>query len=100
MKKKCKRKASGCKIRIFLSLVTFTIIFSTLGYDCFINILKIDKLKDEKIVMNDKLDELNEEREILELDILKLKDEEYIARYVREKYYYSKDGELILKMNN
>ena len=38
-------------------------------------------------------------KEELELDIRKLEDPDYIAKYVREKYFYSKDGELILRMD-
>ena len=34
----------------------------------------------------------------LEADIKRLKDPEYIARYVREKYLYSKDGEIIIRI--
>ena len=40
-----------------------------------------------------------EEKEVLEGDILRLNDPEYIAKYVREKYFYSKDGEFILRLD-
>ena len=40
-----------------------------------------------------------EEEELLKSEINKLQDEEYIARYAREKYLYSKDGELIIKID-
>lgn len=39
-----------------------------------------------------------EEEENLKNDIVKLQDEEYVARYAREKFLYSKDGELIIKI--
>lgn len=42
--------------------------------------------------------EILEEEENLKSDINKLQDEEYVARYAREKYLYSKDGELIIKI--
>ena len=29
---------------------------------------------------------------------MKLQDPEYVAKYAREKYLYSKDGELIIKI--
>ena len=32
------------------------------------------------------------------MDANKLQDPDYIARYAREKYLYSKDGEFILKI--
>ncbi|MEG2457274.1 MAG: septum formation initiator family protein [Bacilli bacterium] len=40
-----------------------------------------------------------EEEENLKSEIKKLQDPEYVARYAREKYLYSKDGELIIKIN-
>lgn len=40
-----------------------------------------------------------EEEELLKSEIQKLQDEEYVARYAREKYLYSKDGELIIKID-
>ena len=42
--------------------------------------------------------ELYEEEEILNSDIKKLEDPDYVARYAREKYLYSKDGELIIRI--
>ena len=32
------------------------------------------------------------------MDVEKLEDPDYIARYAREKYMYSKDGEIILRL--
>ena len=40
-----------------------------------------------------------EEEELLKSEIEKLQDAEYIARYAREKYLYSKDGEIIIKID-
>ena len=56
-------------------------------------------MKKEKITLNNKILDLEKEKEVLETDIMKLEDPDYIAKYVREKYFYSKDGELILRMD-
>lgn len=40
-----------------------------------------------------------EEEELLKSEINKLQDEEYVARYAREKYLYSKSGEIIIKID-
>ena len=40
-----------------------------------------------------------EEEELLKSEINKLQDAEYVARYAREKYLYSKDGEIIIKID-
>ena len=99
MKKKKKRKASKTKIRILFSLVFFTFILVALGYDCFSNIVKIREMKKEKKELENRLIILQEEQESLESDISRLEDPDYIAKYVREKYFYSKDGELILRLD-
>jgi len=52
----------------------------------------------EKEQLEEKLTALKEEEEVLKVDVEKLQDPEYIARYAREKYYYSKDGEFILRI--
>ena len=99
MPKKKKRRASKSKIRIFISLVVFMFVTAALGYDCLNNILKIQGMKKEKKDLEEKLVTLQEEKESLESDILRLEDPDYIAKYVREKYFYSKDGELILRLD-
>ena len=38
------------------------------------------------------------EEEKLQSEIIKLQDPDYVARYAREKYLYSKDGEIIIKI--
>lgn len=98
-KKRRKRKASKSKIRIFLSIVIFGFVTAALGYNCLTNILKIQKMNKEKKSLENQLVSLQEEKETLETDILKLEDPDYIAKYVREKYFYSKDGELILRLD-
>ena len=52
----------------------------------------------EKKTLEKKLVDLKDEEERLRADASKLQDPDYIARYAREKYFYSKDGEYILKI--
>ena len=99
MSKKKKKKTSKSKIRIFVSLIVFCSVTLALGYNCFMNIVKIEGMKQEKIELQEKLISLREEKEVLETDIMKLEDPDYIAKYVREKYFYSKEGELILRLD-
>ena len=99
MTKKSKRKTSKSKIRIVVALLVFGSITCALGYDCLSNISKIQNMMKQKSKLEDKLVSLQEEKEGLETDILKLEDPDYIAKYVREKYFYSKDGELILRLD-
>ena len=45
-----------------------------------------------------KLDDLKEEQEELKVEVNRLQDDEYIARYAREKYLYSGKNEYIIRM--
>lgn len=53
---------------------------------------------EEKVRLDNNYQALLKEEKELNTNILKLKDPEYIARYAREKYMYSKDGEVIIKI--
>lgn len=52
----------------------------------------------ESMELDEKLLSLKEKEEELKVDVEKLQDPDYIARYAREKYLYSKDGEFILRI--
>jgi len=98
MRKK-KKISAMAKCRIILALLISLVIISVLGYNCLNNVLMIKEMKDEKVSLEEEIVSLEEEKESLELDIQRLQDPDYIAKYVREKYYYSKDGEIILKFD-
>lgn len=94
-KKRINKKA---KRRILVFFIFFGAIIGSLSYTFFSNIQKIFKIQDDKRTLEDKLVELEEEEERLQSDILKLEDPDYVAKYAREKYLYSKDGELIIRI--
>ena len=52
----------------------------------------------EKNELNKELENLREKEEQLKVDADKLQNPDYVARYAREKYLYSKDGEYILQI--
>lgn len=53
----------------------------------------------EKKELELKYIEILEREDLLKSEISKLEDEEYVARYAREKFLYSKDGEIIIKLD-
>ena len=63
------------------------------------NLSKIRQKNIQKEQYVKKLEELKEEEKILSDDVEKLKNPEYAARYAREKYLYSKNGEKIIKID-
>ena len=56
-----------------------------------------EKYKEKKELENEYI-ALKEKEEELKVDANKLQNPEYVARYAREKYMYSKDGEYILQI--
>ena len=56
-----------------------------------------DKYQEKKDLEEELISLRNKEKK-LKIDANKLQDRDYIARYAREKYLYSKDGEFILKI--
>lgn len=59
---------------------------------------RLINLSVEEKQLKEKLVSLQAEEESLKIEIQKLKDPDYLARYARENYLYSKDGEYIIKL--
>ena len=55
-----------------------------------------NEIKEMKVAYTEKL----EEEDQLNDEISKLQDPEYLAKYAREKYLYSKDDEIIIKIED
>lgn len=95
-RKKRSRKKNNRRI-LFLGVGSIAIIVTTTVTIGTYWVEIIDKYK-EKQELEEKLSELQAKEKILQLDADKLQDPDYIARYAREKYSYSKDGEFIIKI--
>ena len=93
--KRMKRKA---KIRMLLGFLIFGSIIATLSYNLINNVNKINQMKKEKVFLEEQILALQEEEKVLKNDIQKLEDPSYVARYAREKYLYSKEGEYIIRI--
>ena len=94
-----KQQAKKKKKRRFLlfgltSILVLTLMTLTIGKYW----VTIYEKYQEKKELEQELLELKAKEKELELDAKKLQDSEYIARYAREKYLYSKDGEFIIKI--
>ncbi len=80
-------------IRIFCFAAVLVVMMTLISKSFDLYQLNIEKKDKEK-----EYEELQEQSEYLRNEIIKLHDPEYIAKYAHEKYYYSKDGELIIKI--
>lgn len=96
-KKRRLSKASKRRLIIFgfVSLVIIIYFFISLATYAF----KIVNLTSEKKKLENELIEMKDSEEDLTNEIERLKDPDYLARYARENYSYSKDGEYIIKLD-
>ena len=95
-RKKIKAKKSVKRL-LFLGLASIAIIIGT-TYTIGKYWVEIYGKYQEKKKLKNKLVALKEKEDELQVDADKLQDPDYIARYAREKYSYSKDGEIILRI--
>lgn len=96
-KKKVPKKAK--RRLILLGPIAIFII----GYSIFTLIttsINLYELHKEEIELNEKLTNLKADAKSLKNEITKLQDKEYIARYARENYLYTKNGEYVIKLDD
>lgn len=93
-----KKKVAKFKYRLCLlvpaCLVVMITIFASVGSYW----VQIVEKYQEKSMLENEIIVLKEKEEELKVDVEKLQDPDYVARYAREKYMYSKDGEIILRL--
>ena len=89
--KKSKRRV------LLISVITITLISLI-----FVNLFSVWKQlivkRNEKIFYVSELKKLEEEEAYLKVEAEKLQDPDYVARFAREQYLYSKDGELNIRI--
>ncbi len=94
---KTKSKTKRRRRMLFLGLSSVIVIVATTFTIGKYWIEIYDKYQ-EKDQLEQELISLKNKEKQLKVDANKLQDPDYIARYAREKYLYSKDGEFILKI--
>ena len=91
MSQKTKFRVTFYTIGLIISIVLCTTSFLTNGRQI------VDSKKEMQKLEQEYQNKLAEEEE-LKNEINKLQDPEYMARYAREKYLYSKNNEIIIKI--
>ena len=92
-----KRKTRKEKKRlVFISLTTILLLISLVGtlYNDFIQIMNNKK---QASVLTSEYQKLLDEQDTLISEVTKMQDPKYIARYAKEKFLYSSEGELIIR---
>lgn len=94
---KIKTKQYKRRILVFGSLsclVIMLFIYNLISYISVINNLS-NEIKDKEKILLD----LEVNNKITEEEIEKLKDPDYLAKFARENYLYSKDGEYVIRID-
>lgn len=96
MARKSKKNKSRLRIMLFGSfcLLLVAVILGSLSKSW----ISIYEKYNEKEELSNSLTKLRIREEQLSTDVAKLKDPEYIARFLREKYFYSTNGEYIIRI--
>lgn len=97
MKRKVSKKSKR-RLMIFgiLSIVAIGYFFVTLISSAYSYL----SLKKEESKLKEELVSLQDEKANLKIEIEKLNDPEYVARYAKENFLYSTDGEYIIKIDS
>lgn len=78
-----------------LTILILVIYLGVFSFKFWNQILKSQQIRDN---LNAKYEEALAKEEILNDEVNKLQDPEYVAKYAREKYMYTKEGELIIRV--
>ena len=97
MSSKKRKKSKDLKFSTLL-FVTCTVLVIALVGTVFKDYSRVVKNRRETEQLEKRYEELLEEETSLNSEVVKLQDPTYVARYAREKYLYSKNGETILRI--
>ena len=95
MTKKITKKS---KRRVLLIFVVTIVLSSLLLVNWFSVWNQLLEKRKEKLFYTEQLAKLEEENAYLKVEVEKLQDPDYVARYAREQYLYSKDGEFNIRI--
>jgi cell division protein DivIC len=75
---------------VFASILSYLMVSSYISQTT-----KLNAIKSEKKQMDNQLTEVNKQQDILKEDIIKLNDDDYIAKLARKEYFFSEKNEVI-----
>ena len=94
-----KRRRLKLKVRTLLTFIIAIVLFGYVSFSVINYSISKKKFEAEEIELQNKLYALKDKETDLNQEISKLKDDDYLARYAREEYLYSKDGEYVIKID-
>lgn len=93
------KKTKKEKKRLFVISVVIILLVVSLASSVAGDWTKIMENKSKITSLNKQYNDLLSEEEKLVSEVTKLQDDDYIVRFAKEKFLYSENGELIIRMN-
>jgi len=90
--KQSKRRLMIIAPLFIIVIISCAVTVISMGYNLY-------KLHYEEKALKEDLTNLQKDAEDLKTEITKLQDKDYVARYARENYLYTKDGEYVIKVD-
>ncbi|HFM6643418.1 TPA: septum formation initiator family protein [Enterococcus faecium] len=81
--------------RLAAIFVGALVIFAIIGVQIFHDMQRMHQLNELRVEANTEMKEVNADVDQLHQDVSLLKDDEYVAKLTRSKFFYSKDGEKV-----
>ena len=81
--------------RLAAIFVGALVIFAIIGVQIFHDMQRMHQLNELRVEANTEMKEVNADVDQLHQDVSLLKDDEYVAKLSRSKFFYSKDGEKV-----
>lgn len=86
------------KRRLLLCTLVLIAVVSSLAASLYSYWVQIAENKRQAKILTSELSDLMDKEDDLKDEILKLQDPDYVARYAKEKYLYSAEGDVIIKI--
>ena len=81
--------------RLAVIFIGALVIFAILGFQIFRDLQRMNQLNELKVEANTELSQVNADVNQLTEEVTMLKDDDYVAKLARSKYFYSKEGEQV-----
>ncbi|HAX1559552.1 TPA: septum formation initiator family protein [Enterococcus faecium] len=81
--------------RLAAIFVGALVIFAIIGVQIFHDMQRMHQLNELRVEANTEMKEVNADVDQLHQDVSLPKDDEYVAKLARSKFFYSKDGEKV-----
>lgn len=93
------RKGTKEKRRLLIISLTVILLLVSLFASMYHDFMQIINNHKQTVALTLEYEQLLEEEKALSSEVTKMQDPNYVARYAKEKYLYSEDNEIIIRID-